>query len=82
MEAYVDDMLVRSRTISQHITNLEETFSTLREHEMRLNLAKCDFEVNSEKFLGFIISLRGIEANPEKIRAILKLSPPKTIKKV
>ena len=56
MEAYVDDMLVKSKTISQHIADLEETFFTLREHGMRLNLTKCAFKVNSGKFLGFIIS--------------------------
>ena len=67
MEAYVDDMLVKSRTISQHIIDLEETFSTLRAHGMRLNPTKCAFGVSSGKFLGFIISQRGIEANPEKI---------------
>ena len=67
MEAYVDDMLVKSKTILQHISDLEETFSTLRTYGMRLNLAKCTFGVSSEKFLGFIISQRGIEANPEKI---------------
>ena len=82
MEAYVDDMLVKSKTISQHIADLEETFSTLKEHGMRLNPTKCAFGVNSGKFLGFIISQRGIEANPKKIRAILELSPPRTIKEV
>ena len=55
MEAYVDDMLIKSKTMVQHINNLKETFSTLRKYEMRLNPTKCAFEVSSEKFLGFIV---------------------------
>ena len=56
MEAYMDYMLVKSKSISQHIAYLKETFSTLRRQEMRLNPAKCVFGVTSEKFLSFIIS--------------------------
>ena len=82
MEVYVDDMLVKSKTMSQHIADLKETFFTLRKHGMRLNPTKCAFGVNLRKFLRFIISHREIEANLEKIRAILELSPLKTIKEV
>ena len=49
---------------------------------MKLNLSKCAFGVSSEKFLDFMVSQRGIEANPEKVRAILKMSSLKTIKEV
>ena len=76
----MDDMLVKRKCISQYIADLEETFSTLRRHGMRLNLTKCAFGVTSKKFLGFIISHRGIEANPEKIQAMLDLPPPHNIK--
>ena len=82
MEAYVDDMMVKSMSMAQHIVDLQETFATLREHNMRLNPIKCAFGVSSGKFLGFIISQRRIEANPEKIQAILKLSPPWTTTEV
>ena len=75
MEAYIDDMMVKSMSMAHHIDDLQETFATLWEHNMWLNPSKCTFEVSSGKFLGFIISQRGIEANLEKIRAILDLSP-------
>ena len=67
MEAYVDDILVKSKSMVQHIADLEETFSTLRQYRMRLNPTKCAFGVATEKFLDFIISHKGIEANPKKI---------------
>ena len=76
MEAYLDDMMVKSASMVDHVDDLQETFATLREHNMRLNPSKCTFGVTSEKFQGFIVSQRGIEANPKKIQAILDLSPP------
>ncbi|GMH18433.1 hypothetical protein Nepgr_020274 [Nepenthes gracilis] len=82
VEVYVDDMLVKSKVTSNHISDLDETFQVLRRHGMKLNPAKCAFGVTSGKFLGFIVSQRGIEANPEKIKAILDLNPPRTIKEV
>ena len=56
MEVYVDDMLVKSKEVESHLDNLEETFETLRQYKMRLNLAKCTFGVSSRKFLGFMVS--------------------------
>ena len=76
MEAYIDDMMVKSPSMADHVSDLQETFAILREHNMRLNPSKCTFGVTSGKFLGFIVSQRGIEANPEKIRVVLDLSPP------
>ena len=67
MEAYVDDMMVKSTSMADHVNDLQETFATLREHNMRLNPSKCDFGVSSGKFLSFIISQRRIKANIEKI---------------
>ena len=55
MEVYVDDMLVKSRNAYLHLDDLRETFNTLRKYKMRLNLAKCVFEVSSGKFLGFMV---------------------------
>ncbi|CAL2271276.1 unnamed protein product [Prunus armeniaca] len=82
MEVYVDDMLVKSRTTDQHIPNLSVMFTILKQYKMRLNPTKCAFGVASRKFLGFMISQRGIEANPEKIKAILDMAIPKTIKDI
>ena len=65
MEAYVDDMMVKSTSMVDHINDLRETFTTLREHHMKLNPSKCTFGVSSGKFLGFIVSQRGIKANPD-----------------
>ena len=65
-----------------HVKDLQETFATLREHHMKLNPSKCAFGVSSGKFLGFIVSQRGIEANPNKIHAVLDLSPPRTMSDV
>ena len=56
MKAYVEDMLVKSKSMMQHIADLEETFSILRKQGMRLNLTKCVFEVTSKKFFDFIVS--------------------------
>ena len=82
MEAYVDDMLIKSKSIPQHIVDLEETFSTLRKHGMRPNLAKFMFKVMSRKFFSFIVSQRGIETNPKNIRVELDLPPPCTVKEI
>ena len=82
MEVYMDDMIVKSKTTSAHLADLAETFQTLRRFNMRLNPTKCVFGVNSGKFLNFIIHQRGIDANPEKVRAITKMPSPRSIKEV
>src|SRR4051812_38929922 len=70
IEVYVDDMLVKSTEEANHIQDVEETFEVLRQYQMKLNSQKCVFGVRSGKFLGFMITNQGIEANPEKIQAI------------
>ncbi|KAM1794637.1 hypothetical protein ACFX11_035097 [Malus domestica] len=82
MEVYVDDMLVKSKHVDQHITNLSETFTIMKRYRIRLNPNKCAFGVGSGKFLGFMISQRGIEVNPEKIKAILDVKEPVTSKDI
>ena len=82
VEVYVDDMLVKSLDEGSHLDDLQETFETLRQYKMKLNLSKCAFGVSSGKFLGFMVSQRRIEANPDKIQAILDMEPPKNIKEV
>lgn len=73
VEVYVDDLLVKSVRANRHIEDLRETFWILRKYNMKLNPAKCAFGVSSGKFLGFMVSQRGIEANPEKVRAVLEM---------
>ena len=75
-------MLVKSVRENDHLSDLQETFDTLRSYNMKLNPSKCVFGVIVGKFLGFMVSQRGIEVNPEKVRAILELEPPKTVKAV
>jgi hypothetical protein len=82
VEAYVDDVVVKTRNSSTLIDDLEETFASLREYRWKLNPNKCVFGVPSGKLLGFIISHRGIEANPEKISAITSMKAPTCIKDV
>ena len=80
VEVYVDDMLVKSQDEEIHLDDLQETFDTLWQYSMKLNPSKCAFGVSSGKFLGFMVSHRGIEANPDKIRAILDMKPPQNVK--
>jgi hypothetical protein len=80
VEAYVDDVVVKTRNSDTLIADLEETFASLREYQWKLNPNKCVFGVPSGKLLGFIISHRGIKANPEKISAITKKKAPTCIK--
>ena len=82
MEVYIDDMLVKSTTAGLHIAHLSETFQILRDYNMKLNPAKCAFGVSAGKFLGFIVNHRGIEANPDKIKALLDMPSPSGIKEV
>ena len=82
MEVYVDDMLVKSLDKERHLDDIQVTFDTLKQYNMKLNSSKCAFGVSSSKFLGFMVSHRGIEANPDKIQAILNMEPPRNIKEV
>ena len=67
MEVYLDDMLVKSTESGNHTHDLHEAFETLKQYGMTLNLAKCAFGVSFRKFLGYMVSSRGIQANPDKI---------------
>ena len=79
---YVDDMLIKSKEESAHLDDLRETFTTLRQYQMKLNPSKCAFGVASGKFLKFMVSQKGIEANPKKVRVIFDMTSPKTVKEV
>ena len=75
-------MLVKSLREADHLDDLRETFDTLRSYNMKLNPNKCVFGVTVGKFLGFMVSQKGIEVNSKKIRAIMELESPRTIKEV
>ena len=76
MEVYIDDMLVKSVKVELHVDHLAESFQVLKDNKMKLNPTKGDFRVSAGKFLSFIVNSRGIEANPDKIKAMLDMQPP------
>ena len=82
VQVYMDDMLVKSIWEDDHLDDLKETFYTFRFYNMKLNPSKCAFGVTARKFLWFIMSQRGIEVDPDKIQAIMELTPPKNVKDV
>src|SRR6266540_3957821 len=82
MEAYVDDVVIKSQVKEDLISDLSETFTNLRCFRWKLNPEKCVFGVPSGKLLGFIVSYRGIEANPEKLKDIFKMNSTTALKDV
>ena len=80
LEDYVDDILAKSRTRCEHLDVLESVFDRLHHYHLRLNPKKCVFGVTSGKLLGFIVSWRGIEIDPKKVKAITEMPPPRTLK--
>ena len=65
IEIYVDDMVVKSKVVSEHLGDLDDIFDVLRRHKLRLNASKCSFGMGSGKFLGYMVTHRGIEVNPD-----------------
>src|SRR6266542_1144150 len=82
MEAYVDDIIIKSRVKEDLISDLSETFTNLRHFRWKLNPEKCIFGVPSGKLLDFIVSYRGIEANPEKPKDIFRMNSPTALKDI
>jgi hypothetical protein len=80
--SYVDDIVVASKKRTTYISDLAETFSNMCEAQLKLNPEKCIFRVTRGKVLGCLVSMKGIEANPDKIRAITQMQPPQTRKEV
>ena len=76
MEVYIDNMLVKSKECPNHTKHLQETFELLHMHDMKLNPLKCAFGVSSGKFSGFMVTQRGIKANPIQLRAIIESYTP------
>ena len=82
IEVYIDDMVVKSKEVPDHVNDLRNIFGTLREHKLRLNTSKCSFGVGSGKFLGYMVTHRGIEVNSDQVKAINNLQSPRNPKEV
>ena len=82
IEVYIDDMVVKSKLVFNHIRDLGDVFEILRKYRLRLNASKCSFGVGSGKFLGYMVTHRGIEVSSDQIRAIHSLQPPRNPKEV
>ena len=82
VEVYVDDMIVKSKDREGHILVLRKFFERIRFYKLQLNPKKCTFGVTSGKVLGFMVSQRGIEVDPNKIKAIVEMKPPRTEKEI
>ena len=76
IEVYIDDMVVKSKVVSEHVRDLKVIFGILREHKLGLNASKCSFGIGSGKFLGNLVSHMGIEVSPDQIKAIHNLQAP------
>ena len=75
-------MIVKSKDHEGHIPTLRKFFERIRFYKLRLNPKKCTFEVTSRKLLGFMVSQRGIEVDPDKIKAIVAMKPPRKEKEI
>jgi hypothetical protein len=78
IKAYIDDVVVKSKQHGDLLNDLKQTFNNLHKYKMMLNLKKYLFDVSSGKLLGYMVSARGIHANPKKVEAIEQLQPPQT----
>jgi hypothetical protein len=76
IQVYINDVVITTRKDESLISDLQETFDNLNRYKLKLNLTKCSFGVSAGQLLGFLVSARGIEANPEKIQAILTMGKP------
>ena len=78
IKVYMDDLIAKSREDESHVENLRKLFKRLKKFQLKLNPTKCTFSATSEKLLGFIVNRKGIEMDPEKIKAIQNLPPSGT----
>ncbi|PKI50473.1 hypothetical protein CRG98_029132 [Punica granatum] len=80
IEVYVDDMIAKSKEGEDHLVNLKRLVNRLRKYKLRLNPGKCTFGVKSGKLIGFVVSEKGIEVDPDKVKAIMELLPPSIVR--
>ena len=82
VEAYIDDMVIKSKKSEDHVSDMEEIFEIFRKFRMKLNPLKCAFGVSSGQFLGHVVSKRGIEPNPTQVKSLSSIQEPKTVRDV
>jgi hypothetical protein len=82
VEAYIDDVVVKSKKRRDLFDDLKQTFNNLRKYKIMLNPKKCVFGVSSGKLLGYMVSARGINTNPKKVEAFEQLQPPQTRREI
>ena len=75
-------MVVKSKVVSEHVGDLRDIFEILRKHKLRLNASKCSFSMGSGKFLGYMVTHHGIKVNPDQVKVINNLQPPRNPKEV
>ncbi|RDX75792.1 Retrovirus-related Pol polyprotein from transposon 17.6, partial [Mucuna pruriens] len=78
VEVYMDDMIAKSKTSNQHVEDLRKLFERLQKYRLGLNPAKCTYGVKTRKLLGFIVNQKRIEVDPDKVKVIQNMPPPKT----
>jgi hypothetical protein len=76
VEAYIDDIVVKSAEFSSHIADLRKAFDKMRRYGLKMNPRKCAFRVSADKFLEFVILEHGIEIDPDRIKSIRNVGPP------
>ncbi|WKA08935.1 hypothetical protein VitviT2T_026617 [Vitis vinifera] len=82
VEVYIDDIVVKSKIRDEHVLHLQEVFHLLRKYGMKLNPSKCAFGISAGKFLGFMVSQRGIEVSPDQVKAVIETPPPRNKKEL
>ena len=82
IKIYIDDMVVKSKVVSEYLGDFGNILEVLRKYRLHLNASKCSFGMGSGKFLGYMVTHRGIELNPDQIKAINNLQSPRNPKKV
>ncbi|XP_020080912.1 uncharacterized protein LOC109704570 [Ananas comosus] len=82
VECYIDDLVVKTKNRIDHLVDLRIVFDQFRKYQLKMNPLKCAFGVTSGKFLGFIVRYRGIEVDPDKIKAIIEMPHPKSLKQL
>ena len=82
IKVYIDDMVVKSKIVFEHLGDLTNIFEILRGHMLRFNASKCSFRVGSGKFFGYMVTHQGIRVNPDQVKTINSLQPPPNPKEV
>src|SRR5436189_2761293 len=82
VECYVDDIAVKTRRHTDHHTDLREVFDVMRQYQLKMNPTKSFLGVSTRKFLGFVINSKGISLDPEKVKAIQNMPPPRSLREL